>query len=137
MFVTDFPASAAVDDDFSTPCVSASSTDPWLTVKIPDGSRVDYVVVHNRGDAYAEWLSPFTVWAGSGDGTGQPEANGAQQCSGIQEVTSSSGPFSIDCGGVVADYVGVQLSGNSRILSIVELKIYAAVRDKALASPAA
>ena len=67
-----YPASHAIDGDLQSKVlsVSALSSDQWLSVRLPLGSRVDYVAIYNRNDnnLYHSWLSPFELWLGDGPG---------------------------------------------------------------------
>ena len=120
-----YQASAAIDNDLDTLCASAwPSTDPWLTIHIPDHSRVGFVVVYNRADDLASYLTPFSIWVGTGNTDSDPAASGSHQCGGVQEVPHTGGPFTVDCGEVVGNNVAIRLPGSKRLLSIAELEIY-------------
>ena len=85
-----YPASNAIDGDPSTLVLSwtALRSNQWLSVQVPPGTRIGYVVVYNRDDGalYQSWLDPFEIWLGVGEG----HNNVRHPCGGGPQTQASS-----------------------------------------------
>ena len=101
---------------------------PWLSVRVPPGSEVGFVVVRNRddGQAYQDWLSPFEVWVGGSEGAASAPATRCAEVSIAPPVPA--GPFVVRCpAGTAGAYVTLRLSGPnlaSRYLTVGELEAF-------------
>ena len=123
-----YAASSCIDGDIRSLCATNRQPEAWASVKLPAGSTVDLVVVHNRADdnkEYLSWLSPFEVWLGRSYGDTADE-RGAVQCGGGPiRVPAESGPFTVSCGGARGSFVTVVLVGSrARWLTIAEISVY-------------
>jgi len=112
-----FPASNAIDGDLSSLCATSNEQQAWASVRVPPGTAVGAVGVYNRDDIeeYIRWLGAFDVWVGSSFG------DLAVRCGEWSGETTSAGPYVIDCGGAVGEYVTVRQLGAARYLTIAEL----------------
>eukprot|EP00966_Prymnesium_polylepis_P078570 1820928-Prymnesium_polylepis.2 len=53
-------------------CQSQMESNPWLSVEVPGGSTVGYVVVHSREDCCHDYLGEFQIWIGNTAGAPPP-----------------------------------------------------------------
>ncbi|XP_078593958.1 uncharacterized protein LOC144871881 [Branchiostoma floridae x Branchiostoma japonicum] len=123
-------ASLAVDGNTDTNFIAGScsrtaghletqaTSNPTWWVDLGQSYVVDRVVIFNRGeDCCAEWLNPFNIYIGHSD---QVSTN--PRCDGQIDVNLPS--ISVSCEGKRGRYVGIQLPGPSRILSLCEVQIF-------------
>ena len=118
-------ASAAIDGDLTTLCLSSYSVGAWLAVRVGSEAAVGRVDVYNRDDGYAYLLGEIEVWAG---GTyGDTSATSATRCAAAQTAPSAprEDPIVFDCAGVRGKpYLTLRQLGPQRYLSILEMKAF-------------
>ena len=127
-----YVASNCIDGDLNTCCFSAGELSPWLSIKIPPQTQVDYVQVHNRrgGADFQYLLSPYDVWLSPAPGSIDTAA-GAIFCAHMT-TPSTDGPFSTQCTGLVSGdpgYVTIRLPVNAentptRLVAISDVEIF-------------
>ena len=79
------------------------------------------MAIYNRDDdpVFQGQLSPFEVWLGSSAG------ERTTPCATHVSVPAAAGPFVLHCGGVIAEWVTLRLTGTrQRPLEIAELYVY-------------
>ena len=87
----------AIDGNMNTMCATTFSTRPWLSVRVPSGTAVGWVAVHNRRDAYANLIGSFEVWLGRSAGDVDPAT--AVQCGGgAYDAANEPAPYVVWCG---------------------------------------
>ena len=121
-----YTAAQAIDGSMSTICASTLARNPWLSVRVPGGTPIGYVAVHNRRDAYAYLLGNIEVWIGTsmGDTSASAVLCGAASYTAAQEPA----PYVLWCGGLSdRAYVTVRRVGvGSGYISVSELEAYIA-----------
>jgi len=118
-------ASATIDGDLTTLCLSGYSAGAWLSVRVGSEQTVERVAVYNRDDSYAYLLGEIEMWAGSTYGDTSP--TGVTRCGASQTApsTPSEDPIVFDCGGVRGKpYLTLRQLGAQRYLSIFEMKVF-------------
>ena len=130
-------------------CLSElNSVDPWLSIRVPEGSRIGSVAVFLRNNSCCRGnlLSPFEVWVG--DAPGHPlRTKGSSKCTHqpcdqshratralndngtfyVEEHWDPSGPpapLIVSCGGVVGEYVTLSLPGVRRTLNVAQVQAF-------------
>lgn len=111
--------------NMNTLCGSTFEQSAWLSVQVPLGTVIGYVVVHNRRDSaqYQQWLSPFEIFVG-----GRMHGDSGNSCGGPVRVPTGPGPFAVWCGEVSSSsgpFVVLRHVGQPRYLSLAELEVYA------------
>ena len=126
---TKFEASACIDGDVHSLCATERQLNAWASVKVPPGSTIDRVVIHNRPDDNKEflaWLSPFEIWLGRDYGDSSTDS--AIRCGGPSiHVPVATGPFTVSCDGHGArghNFVTILHVGKARWLTIAEISVY-------------
>ena len=107
-------------------------TDPWLSIEVPVGSAVSYVVLYHRKDCCQGPVSPLQVWIGGSPGdTSSPVARSCGFASSSMPQSLSApgdaGHLAFRCATVdgqplIGSHVTVMLPGQSRTLMIAEVR---------------
>ena len=135
-----FPTSNCLDGSLSTLCISDLGVHEWVSLRIPEATRVHAVVVYNRAHGGTEalaWLGSYEVFVGSYAGDHSSAA--ADQCGDRPTIAPATpGPFVTSCGdaGLEGAYVTVRQVGEARYVTIAELAVYTRVDPPPLPSPA-
>ncbi|XP_078656280.1 fucolectin-like isoform X1 [Branchiostoma floridae x Branchiostoma belcheri] len=109
---------------------TASQTNPWWRVDLGSSQCVDSLVVVNRLDCCSERLDGFTVHVGD-----NPDVLKNPTCGGPQSVSRQRGNvMSIGCGGRTGRYVGISLTGSSRVLTLCEVEVFGGAQGKRMLS---
>jgi len=124
-----YPASNAIDASLDTIAVSTQEVGNWLSVEVPSGTAISYVVVYNRIDLAGSWpaqLGTFEAWVGSA--AGDTGLSSAVLC-GTTTYRNPSGidsePYVVNCGGLSSGrFVTVKQIGPARYLAIAEVEVY-------------
>ena len=122
-FGAPYNGDAVIDGDLETVCASLLGQNEWISVRVPDGTPIDYVAVYNRIDSYFDqvYLSPYEIWIGMY--YGDTSSAFARRCA-QEDVPVGPGPFLSGCGGTIAgSYVTLRQVGVQRYLTIPELAI--------------
>ncbi|CAH1274230.1 Hypp5280 [Branchiostoma lanceolatum] len=105
-------------------CCTATpaQSNPWLQVDLGKSTTVQWVVIVNRGDCCRERINPYTIHIGNDE-----HVDHNPRCGGHHSIPLSheKNMDAINCNGLRGRYVGIRLPGNSRILTVCELEVYA------------
>ncbi|KAI8513721.1 hypothetical protein Bbelb_080450 [Branchiostoma belcheri] len=123
---TDGVASLAVDDSTYTYMTGGNLTcsltqeeaDPSWWVDLGRSYLIDRVVIVNRMDCCSERLNPFNIHIGDSD---QVSTN--PRCGGDHQIDITKPAIVIPCRWMAGRYVGVRLTGPSRILTLCEVQV--------------
>ena len=123
-----------MDDVTNNMCHTANGgeTDPWVSIEVPVGSAISWVVLHHRKDCCQGSVNPHQVWIGGSPGDTRSAV--ARSCgfanSSMPQSLSApgdAGHFAYRC--VAADgmpligsHVTVMLPGQSRTLHLAEIR---------------
>ena len=116
-----YPASNAIDGDLSTLAASSYQANAWLSVRVPTGSSIGLVAVHNRNDGsvYQNLLGSFEIWLGASAGARM------RHCGSWTGPTNSVGPFVVSCSGASSgDWVTLRQLSAAGFLTVVEICVY-------------
>ena len=122
-----YPASAVADGDVRSLAATGKQVGNWVSVRVPKGTIVDTVSIHNRPDnaEYQAWLSPFEIWIGAS--FGDADTKTAARCGkSAIEAPTGAGPFTIDCGDLQGQFITLKQVGQARYLTLAELSVFAA-----------
>jgi len=101
----------------TTVCLSSVGVGNWVSVSVPPGAAIGYVMVRNRADAYASLLGRYEVWLGESDGDEQYKCGGTK--------SGDDGDVASWCAAQSSyTHVTVKQVGASRYLSIAEIEVY-------------
>ena len=96
---------------------------PWLSVRVPEGSRIKDVVVNTPEWCCFRLLLSFEVWVS--DIEGFPTPRSATRCGEMTVVGSTQGrSFPISCGALEGSVVTLLLPGDVRTLAIDDLAVH-------------
>ncbi|XP_066271084.1 uncharacterized protein [Branchiostoma lanceolatum] len=98
---------------------TAREANPAWWVDLGQTYIVNRVVIYNRWDCCKDRLNPFNIHIGD---SSQVSSN--PKCGGDHRIDLSQPSMSVSCPGMTGRYVGVRLSGSSRILSLGEVQVY-------------
>jgi len=101
----------------------------WLSIEVPENSKIGDVLIFNRMDCCQRFLSPFEVWVSNAPGVPELETNVARRCGGTNVVPAEVGPFSVSCQGLVGSQVTILLPGDERVIDLAEVEIYSASNE--------
>ena len=115
----------ATDRDMTTLCASYADTGNWLTVRVPGGTPIGYVALHNRRDQYLQHqLGSFEIWVGNAPG--DTTSDSAVKCGEARfDAALEPAPYVLWCNGEVSGgFVTLKQTGPARYLSIAEMEVY-------------
>ncbi|KAI8487183.1 hypothetical protein Bbelb_349810 [Branchiostoma belcheri] len=93
-------------------------TGPSWWVDLGRSYMIDRVVIFNRMDCCSERLNPFNIHIGDSD-----QVSENPRCGGDHQILVTKPTVSIQCRWMAGRYVGVRLTGPSRILTLCEVQI--------------
>ncbi|KAI8512312.1 hypothetical protein Bbelb_089510 [Branchiostoma belcheri] len=94
--------------------------DPWWYVDLGSSVTVDHVTIVNRRDCCSERITPFEVHVGDSTNVASNP-----RCGGHHHFPPTETEHNVHCGGLRGRYVGIRLSGKSRVLTLCEVEVYA------------
>ncbi|XP_019622812.1 PREDICTED: fucolectin-like isoform X3 [Branchiostoma belcheri] len=121
-------AGRAVDDnvvprwDRGTCTHTKSQTNPWWRVDLGSSQCVDKVGIKNRQDCCWERLQGFKVHVGD-----NPDVLKNPTCGGANYAGAE---MMIVCDGLTGRYVGISLTGSSRILTLCDVRVWGDVKNR-------
>ncbi|XP_078597307.1 uncharacterized protein LOC144873631 [Branchiostoma floridae x Branchiostoma japonicum] len=95
-------------------------TYPWLQVDLGNQVSVQWVVIINRADCCRGRLNPFTIHIGN-----DARVDRNPLCGGHHTIPAGKNKDAINCNGLRGRYVGIQLPGRGRVLTVCEVEVYA------------
>ncbi|XP_019613870.1 PREDICTED: uncharacterized protein LOC109461842 [Branchiostoma belcheri] len=93
-------------------------TGPSWWVDLGRSYVIDRVVIFNRMDCCSERLNPFNIHIGDSD-----QVSENPRCGGDHQIDVTKPSVSIPCRWMIGRYVGVRLTGPSRILTLCEVQV--------------
>ncbi|XP_078667615.1 uncharacterized protein LOC144909473 [Branchiostoma floridae x Branchiostoma belcheri] len=93
-------------------------TGPSWWVDLGRSFIIDRVVIFNRMDCCSERLNPFNIQIGDSD-----KVSENPRCGGDHQILVTKPSVSIPCRWMAGRYVGVRLTGPSRILTLCEVQV--------------
>ncbi|KAI8494104.1 hypothetical protein Bbelb_284510 [Branchiostoma belcheri] len=96
-------------------------TGPSWWVDLGRSYVIDRVVIFNRMDCCSERLNPFNIHIGDSD-----QVSENPRCGGDHQIDVTKPSVSIPCRWTAGRYVGVRLTGPSRILTLCEVQVITA-----------
>ncbi|KAI8489136.1 hypothetical protein Bbelb_331210 [Branchiostoma belcheri] len=126
---TDHVAGRAVDGVTSTGTCAhtvGGNGEPYPSwwVDLGHPYLIDRVIIYIRMNHLAYWINPFNIHIGN-----STSVDKNPKCGGDHRIDVSKPSISISCPGMRGRYVGVRLPGNSRILVLCEVQVFAASRS--------
>ena len=123
MFSRDPRQANAIDGSLQSLFASNLGGGNWLSVRVPTGTRIGFVAVHNvQLPDYASNLGAFEVWVGSTFGD-----TATEKCGEASYAAGRDAPYLLWCGGQSAwRYVTVKQTGPARYLFLSELQVFLA-----------
>ncbi|XP_078667403.1 uncharacterized protein LOC144909206 [Branchiostoma floridae x Branchiostoma belcheri] len=95
-------------------------TNPTWWVDLGHSYQIDSVVIVNRQDCCSERLNPFNIHIGD---SAQVSTN--PKCGGDHQIDVNRPFISVPCQAMRGRYVGVRLPGQSGVLTLCEVQVYA------------
>ncbi|XP_019627216.1 PREDICTED: uncharacterized protein LOC109472084 [Branchiostoma belcheri] len=102
----------------ATCTLTQQEADPSWWVDLGRSYMIDRVVIFNRMDCCSERLNPFNIHIGDSD-----QVSENPRCGGDHQILVTKPTVSIQCRWMAGRYVGVHLTGPSRILTLCEVQV--------------